>query len=160
MSAVVQQFEHSLAFPFFPIGMNRESQLAGRWIRELCLSTHQRALSHYFFPLNSHMHTSETIQQGLQYPAEGAWKWKWSRSVVSDSLQPVDWSPPNSSIHGILQARILEWVAIFFSRGSSWPRDWTQVSHTAGRRFNLCTTREALNYGKAKKIFQRKEFYC
>ena len=63
-------------------------------------------------------------------------KGKWSRSVVSDSLQPVDCSPPSSSIHGILQARILEWVAISF-RGSSWPRDRTQVSHIAGRRFNL-----------------------
>ena len=40
------------------------------------------------------------------------WKWKWSCSVVSDSLQPVDCSPLSSSVHGILQARILEWVAI------------------------------------------------
>ena len=45
----------------------------------------------------------------------------------------VDCSPPDSSIHGILQARILEWVAISFSRGSSRPRDRTQVSHIAGR---------------------------
>ena len=43
-------------------------------------------------------------------------KWKWSRSVVSNSLRPVDCSPPSSSIHGILQARILEWVAISFSK--------------------------------------------
>ena len=43
---------------------------------------------------------------------------------------PVDCSPLGSSIHGILQARILEWVAISFSRGSSQPRDRTQVSHT------------------------------
>ena len=50
---------------------------------------------------------------------------------------------PGSSIHGILQARILEWVAISFSRGSSRPRDRTQVSHTAGRCFNLWATREA-----------------
>ena len=71
---------------------------------------------------------------------------KWSRSVVSDSLRPVDCSPPSSSVHGSLQARILEWVAISFSRGSSRPRDWTQVSHIAGRRFNLCATREALKY--------------
>ena len=49
----------------------------------------------------------------------------------------------DSSVHGILQARILEWVAISFSRGSSQPRDRTQVSHIAGRCFNLCTTREA-----------------
>ena len=73
-------------------------------------------------------------------------KWKWSRSVVSDTLRPVDCSPPSSSVHGILQARILEWVAISFSRGSSWSRDRTQVSHISGRRFNLCTTREALKY--------------
>ena len=56
---------------------------------------------------------------------------------------PVDCSPPGSSIHGILQARILEWVAISFSRGSSQPRDQTRVSHIAGRRFNLWATREA-----------------
>ena len=50
---------------------------------------------------------------------------------------PVDCSPPSSSVHGILQARVPEWVAISFSRGSSRPRDRTQVSRTAGRRFNL-----------------------
>ena len=41
---------------------------------------------------------------------------------------PMDCSPPDSSVHGILQARKLEWVAISFSTGSSWPRDWTCVS--------------------------------
>ena len=41
-----------------------------------------------------------------------AWKWKWSRSVVSDSPRPMDCSPPGSSVHGILLARVLEWVAI------------------------------------------------
>ena len=63
---------------------------------------------------------------------------------MSNSLRPVDCSPPSSSVHGILQARILEWVAISFSSGSSRPRDQTQVSHFAGKCFNLCTTREAL----------------
>ena len=52
-------------------------------------------------------------------------------------------SPPGSSIHGILQARVLEWVAISFSRGSSQPRGWTGVSRIPGRRFNLWATREA-----------------
>ena len=42
---------------------------------------------------------------------------------------PVDWSPPGSSVCGILQARILEWVAMPFSRGSSWPRDRTRFLH-------------------------------
>ena len=56
---------------------------------------------------------------------------------------PMDYSPPGSSIHGILQARILEWVAISFSRGSSQPRDQTQVSCIAGRCFKLWATKEA-----------------
>ena len=42
---------------------------------------------------------------------------------------PMDCSPPGSSVHGILLVRILEWVAISFCGGSSWPRDWTRVSH-------------------------------
>ena len=50
---------------------------------------------------------------------------------------PMDCSPPDSSVHGILQARVLERVAISFSRGSSQPRDRTWVSHVAGRRFSL-----------------------
>ena len=48
---------------------------------------------------------------------------------------PTDYSPPGSSVHGILQARILEWVAMPFSRGSIQPRDGTQVSRIAGRFF-------------------------
>ena len=55
----------------------------------------------------------------------------------------VDCSLPGSSVHGIFQVRILEWVAISFSRGSSWPRDQTQVSHTVGRLFTIWATREA-----------------
>ena len=56
---------------------------------------------------------------------------------------PMDCSLPGSSVHGIFQERVLEWVAISFSRGSSWPRDRTQVSCTAGRRFTVWATREA-----------------
>ena len=48
---------------------------------------------------------------------------------------PMDCGLPGSSIHGIFQARILEWVALSFSRGSSRPRDGTQVGHIAGRCF-------------------------
>ena len=57
--------------------------------------------------------------------------------LCSTLCDPVDCSLPGSSIHGILQARILEWVAISFSRGSSRPRDQIQVSCIAGRRFML-----------------------
>ena len=66
-----------------------------------------------------------------------------SLSHVRLFVTPVDCSLPGSSIHGILQARILEWVTISFSRGSSQPRDQTRVSRIGGRRFNLGATREA-----------------
>ena len=61
------------------------------------------------------------------------------KQVTSVSLtlcDPMDCSPPGSSVHGILQARMLEWVAIPFSRGSSWCRDQTRVSGISfiGRR--------------------------
>ena len=56
---------------------------------------------------------------------------------------PMDCSLPGSSVHGILQARILEWVAILFSRGSSQLRDWTQVFSTADRFFTIWATRKA-----------------
>ena len=64
---------------------------------------------------------------------------------------PMDCSPPDSSVHGILQARILEWVAIPFSRRSSWPRDWTQASWIAGRFFTIWATKEALLQQKRTK---------
>jgi len=51
--------------------------------------------------------------------------------------------PMNYTVHGILQVRILEWVVYLFSRGSSQPRDWTQVSLIAGRFFTSWATREA-----------------
>ena len=60
-------------------------------------------------------------------------------------FDPMDHSPPGSSVHGILQAKILEWVAIYFSRGSSQPRDRTQVSHIAGRCFNLWATGDVIS---------------
>ena len=48
---------------------------------------------------------------------------------------PILWDPMDYTVHGILQARILEWVAFPFSKGSSQPRDRTQVSHIAGGFF-------------------------
>ena len=66
----------------------------------------------------------------------------WSLSRVW-LCNPKDCSPPGSYVHGILQARILEWVAVSFSRGSSWPRDQTWVSCTAGRFSTTWAPREA-----------------
>ena len=67
----------------------------------------------------------------------------WERGLMKSEIaqlcptlcDPMDCSPPGSSMHGIFQARVLEWVAISFSRGSSWPKDRTRVSHIAGRCF-------------------------
>ena len=69
--------------------------------------------------------------------------------LVTQSCQalcgPTDCSPPGSSVHGILQARILEWVAMPSSRGSFQPRDHTQDSCIAGGFFTVWATREALS---------------
>ena len=64
---------------------------------------------------------------------------------------PMDCNLLGFSVHGILQARILEWIAISFSKGSSRPRDWTRVSRIGGRRFNLWATREAPTTKNFKK---------
>ena len=60
-------------------------------------------------------------------------------------------SLPGSSVHGILQARILEWVAMPSSRGSSQPRDWTWISCIAGRFFIMWATREVPSHPPQRK---------
>ena len=73
---------------------------------------------------------------------------------------PMNCSPSGSSVHGILQARILEWVAIPFSRESSWPRNWTQVLCTVGWFFSVWATREAqLSWNQASKHLLRQQIY-
>ena len=69
---------------------------------------------------------------------------KWSEVAQScpTPCNPMDCSLPGSSVHGIFQARILEWVAISFSRRSFQPRDWTRVSHIVDRRLTIWATRE------------------
>ena len=64
-----------------------------------------------------------------------------NHSILYDFLQPIDYNLWGSSVRGILQARILECVAIPFSRGSSLPRNWTQVSCTCIRCFTVCAIR-------------------
>ena len=80
------------------------------------------------------------------------WKKVKNETEVAQSCptlcDPKDFSLPGLSIHGIVQARALEWVAISFYRGSSRPRDWTWVSHIAGRHFTLRATREAHEVAK------------
>ena len=69
----------------------------------------------------------------------------WITQSCPIPRNPTDCSPPGSSGHGILQARILGWVAVPFSRGSFQPRDWTQVSCFAGRFFTIWATGGALD---------------
>ena len=75
--------------------------------------------------------------------------WRFKACIHACSvtqLSPTLCDPKDcvSSVHGIILARILEWVAISSSRRSSWPRAWTQVSCIAGRFFTVWATREAL----------------
>ena len=76
-------------------------------------------------------------------PPGAHWSWFKSQSFFYNACMlncfsrvwlfwdPIDCSPPGSSVHGILQARILEWVAMSSSRGSSWLRDWTPNSNVS-----------------------------
>ena len=79
-------------------------------------------------------------------------RWWFSCWVVSDSWDPIDCCPLSFSVHGIFQARILEWVAISLSRGPSWSRDRNQVSCIAGGFFTDWARREALTHLLAPTI--------
>ena len=100
------------------------------------------------FPSNSGHHRAlSRFPSGIQgalisylfYESESV-----NHSVESDSLPPMACSLPVSSVHGILQARILDWVAIPFSRRSSWPSDQIQFSCTAGRLFTIWPMRQCV----------------
>ena len=81
-------------------------------------------------------------------------KWKVKVLVAQSCpslFNPMDCSPPGSSVHGILQARILEWVAIPFSKGSSWPRGRTLVSHISDRFF--ITHKDAAAAAKSLQLY-------
>ena len=100
------------------------------------------------------------------------WKKKAKVLLVAQSCltlcEPMDCSLPASSIQGILQAKILEWVAFFCSRGSSWPRDWTWVSWIAGRFYPIWATRKQWAFvvtrveelGLWCSIWQPRLFWC
>ena len=75
-----------------------------------------------------------------------------AHSSILAGKNPMDCSPPGSSLHEIFQARIVEWVAISFSRASSQPRDQTRVSCTAGRLFTYWATREALGFQTSVQV--------
>jgi len=87
---------------------------------------------------NNHKIMNNLIRMSLTWHIRlHKWKWK-SFSRVRFFVTPWTYT-----VHYFLQGRILEWVAFPFSRGSSQPRDWTQVSGIAGRFFTSWSTREA-----------------
>ena len=84
----------------------------------------------------------------------------WEAQVLVTQSCPtlcnaMDCRPPGSSVHGILQARILEWVVIPFSRGSSWPRSQTWVSCIAVRFFIIWATRKAVGSSRLCILTQK-----
>ena len=90
-------------------------------------------------------------QWGGNWRAFGAFFY-WRQVLVTYSClslcDSMDYSPLGSSVHGLFQARILEWIDIPFSRVSSWPKDRTCISCIAGRIFTIWAAREALTEGR------------
>ena len=91
----------------------------------------------------------DEVKSTVRWPRSHKWQSAcFTRSEVSQSCltlcNPMDCTLAGSSVHGIFQVTVLEWLAISFSRASSWPRFRTWVSHLAGSRFTLWATREAL----------------
>ena len=103
-----------------------------------------RRLSKLGIPRLYGEHTAMDIAQGASPKKSSESEVTQSWSVLCD---PMDCSLPGSSVYGIFQARVLEWVAISFSRLSSPPRDRIQVSGISGRRFTVRVTREAPKEG-------------
>ena len=82
----------------------------------------------------------------------------YSLSPVWLFCDPMDSSPSGSSVHGIFWARVLEWIAISFSKGSSQPRDQTQVSRIVDRCFTVWATREVVLHNRYS-IFCKGSWY-
>ena len=109
--------------------------------------------------------TSEPPGKLLNISTLSEVKWSEFTQWCPALCDPMDCSLPGSPLHGILQARVLEWVAISFSRGSSWPRDRTRVSSIPGRCFNLWATREAVTFSESSSYLirwhvRKKNKYC
>ena len=81
-----------------------------------------------------------------------------SLSRVRLFVSPLDFSLPVSSVHWIFHVRILEWVAISFSRESSQSRDWTQVSHIVDRHFTIWATSICLNLALNCKFYKKSNY--
>ena len=101
------------------------SALAGRSFTA-SITNFSSAGNYYFMRIGSDLHLS-FIGVIISYYQKNK-RWSEVSQLCPTLCNPMDCSLPGSSFHGIFQARILEWVAISFSRGYSQPRDWTWVS--------------------------------
>ena len=96
----------------------------------------------------------QKLVNGPQWPFDYAHRDITATQGKVAQLCPTLCNPMDYRIHGSLQARILEWVAFPFSRGSSQPRDWTQVSCIAGRFFTSWATRDAYPFSSGSFLTQ------
>ena len=115
-----------------------------KWLPTLSL------LIYSFFKVNSYW-SVVALQCWVSFCCTARWisyevKWSEVAQLCLTLCDPTDCSLPGSSVHGIFQARTLEWGATAFSRGSPRPRDRTWVSRIVGRLFTIWATREALYF--------------
>ena len=105
----------------------------------LCMCVCARVSAQLCLTLCDHMDCRPSVSSGklsMQFTRQEYWKVKVKVTLACPTLcNPMDYT-----VYGILQARILEWVVFPFSRGSSQPRDWTQVSHITGGFFTSWAT--------------------
>ena len=123
-----------------------------RWFLRFLLAKYACDLKDSFLKKNIYL-----AVPGLRLPR---CHWKWCCSVVSGSLQPHGLEPTRLLCPWDFPARILEWTAISFSRKSSQPRDWTQVSHTVGRFFTGWAAREVHEVKVKVKLLSRVQFFA
>ena len=124
-------------FPLKPLSMKSNSTLN-------CLKHTSSLLSRYFSP-NLHI-SLPSLRTDSSSQLYSVYVQACSVAQSCLTLWSHDCSPPGCSVHGIFQAKILEWVVISFSRGSSWPRDQTRISCITGRFFTTEPPEKPLSF--------------
>ena len=152
INSVLLPLRPAKSWPLEKMGRRHSDHTSVEWCG-LFVRTNYNLSSVYLF--GTHYSYSHALKFQAKLKTDVKWSEKWSRSVVSTSFNPMDCSPPSSSIYGIFQVRILEWVAISFSRGSSrwfllkWWKSETRTTPNASE----CVQQQKLSFiagGRAK----------